>query len=257
MKLPFLKERELRLSLYHILGVYPHNLSIYKQALRHKSRQRLEGEKQYLGNNERLEFLGDAVLDATVGHIVYRHFRKQSEGFLTNTRSKLVQREMLNRLAHEVGLDRLIVYGSQNTAHNSYMGGNAFEALVGALYLDRGYDACMRFMEHRILGRFISLDNIAAKEVNFKSKLIEWAQKRKVELSFQCVEEMRENRSTPVFLFKTVIEGMDGETGRGYSKKESQQQASQSTLKRLQRDKEWVQQIMQLRDDRLSAAVLP
>lgn len=249
IKLPFLKERELRLSLYHILGFYPHMLSLYKQALQHKSAYNQKGNRVN-GNNERLEFLGDAILDATVGHIVYKHFRNKDEGFLTNTRSKLVQRETLNRLAKDIGLSRLIRYGSQNESHNSYMGGNAFEALVGAIYLDRGYNACMRFLERRILKQYMDIDNVAAREVNFKSKLLEWAQKRKVQLCFTLVEEQRENRATPVFIFRATIEGIDCEAGRGYSKKESQQRAAQATLQLLLHDKELVKAILQARDDR-------
>lgn len=265
IKLPFLKERELRLSLYHILGFYPHNLSLYKQALQHKSVFNHKGDSQHAttsmrlngnrvkGNNERMEFLGDAILDATVGHIVYKHFLNKDEGFLTNTRSKLVQRETLNRLAKDIGLSCLICYGSQNESHNSYMGGNAFEALVGAIYLDRGYNACMRFLERRILQRYMDIDNVAAREVNFKSKLLEWAQKRKVQLCFTLVEEQRENRATPVFISRATIEGIDCEAGRGYSKKESQQRAAQATLQHLHHDHELVKAIMQARDNRVLA----
>lgn len=249
MKLPFLRERELRSSLYHILGFYPHRLTLYKQALQHKSGHM---NRRKLGNNERLEFLGDAILDACVGHIVFKHFRKQDEGFLTNTRSKLVQRETLGKLANNIGLNRLIDYSSQSESHNSYMAGNAFEALVGAIYLDRGYNSCMKFMEERILGTYLNIDNVAASEVNFKSKLLEWSQKRKVVLEFQLVDEQRENRATPVFIFRAILEGLDGELGRGYSKKEAQQQAAKATLKVLQRDRQWVQQILQQRDTRLA-----
>ena len=172
IRLHFLDEKEMRRALYEVMGFYPHNVSYYKQALMHKSvGQRNEKGKPL--NNERLEFLGDALLDAVVGHIVYDHFPGKREGFLTNTRSKLVSRDTLGKLAEEMGLKRLIVSSGQNNAHNSYMGGNAFEALVGAIYLDQGYDAVMRFMEKRILAKLINIDKVAYKEVNFKSKLLE------------------------------------------------------------------------------------
>ena len=106
-----------------------------------------------------MEFLGDAILDAVVADIVYKRFEGKREGFLTNTRSKIVQRETLNRLAIEIGLDKLIKYTARQSSHNSYMCGNAFEALVGAIYLDRGYRACEYFMEHRIIGSYINLEN--------------------------------------------------------------------------------------------------
>ena len=183
IKLPFRKEKELYSSVYQIIGLYPHNISFYKMALMHKSVMH-RNKKGKPVNNERLEFLGDAILDAAVGDIVYRHFPGKREGFLTNTRSKLVQRETLNKLANELGINKLILSSGHSLSHNSYMGGNAFEALVGALYLDRGYDACMVFLKERILKQMINIDKVAYKEVNFKSKLIEWSQKNRIKLSF-------------------------------------------------------------------------
>ena len=156
IKLPFRKEKELYLSLYRIIGIIPHDISYYKTALLHKSVAHRNAKGKPV-NNERLEFLGDAILDAIVGDIVYEHFPKKREGFLTNTRSKIVQRDTLNRLAKEMGIDQLILSSGHTSSHNSYLGGNAFEALVGALYLDHGYNACMRFMKKQILGDLINI----------------------------------------------------------------------------------------------------
>lgn len=181
-------------------------------------------------NNERLEFLGDAVLDAVVGDIVYQHFPGKREGFLTNTRSKLVQRDTLNKLAQEMGINQLILSNGHSSSHNSYMGGNAFEALVGAIYLDRGYDACMFFMKNRILAQMINIDKVAYKEVNFKSKLIEWSQKNRVQLEYVLIEQQKDDNGSPVFTYQVEIEGVKGGIGKGYSKKESQQFASKETL---------------------------
>ena len=176
IRLPFRKDKELYLSLRNIIGFVPRDISHYKMALMHKSVMH-RNKKGKPVNNERLEFLGDAILDAAVGDIVYHHFPGKREGFLTNTRSKLVSRETLNRLAVEMGINKLILSSGHSMSHNSYMGGNAFEALVGAIYLDCGYDACMRFLNKRILSQMINIDKVAYKEVNFKSKLIEWSQK--------------------------------------------------------------------------------
>ena len=145
IKLPFRKDKELYFSIQRIVGFYPHRIDYFKQALMHKSIGKRNAKGRPV-NNERLEFLGDAILDAVVGDIVYRHFEGKREGFLTNTRSKIVQRETLNRLAREMGVNELIVSSGHSSSHNSYVGGNAFEALIGAIYLDRGYDACMRFL---------------------------------------------------------------------------------------------------------------
>ena len=249
IKLPFRKDKELYSSLRAIMGFYPRNIEHYKLALMHKSVARRNAKGRPL-NNERLEFLGDAILDAVVGDIVYRHFEGKREGFLTKTRSKLVQRDTLNRLAQEMGINQLILSSTHSNAHNSYMGGNAFEALVGAIYLDRGYDACMRFMQNRILSQIINIDKVAYKEVNFKSKLIEWSQKNRVNLEFALVSQSKEDNSSPVFVYKAVIEGKEAGTGKGYSKKESQQLASKEALQKLRREPQFIDAVFAAKAER-------
>mgnify|MGYP000833216967 FL=1 len=183
-------------------------------------------KRQWL-NNERLEFLGDAVLDAVVADIVYKHFQNKREGFLTNTRSKIVQRETMNRVAVELGLDKMVVYSAKLSSHNNHMYGNALEALIGAIYLDQGYERCKQFMEEKILKNYIDLDKMSRKEVNFKSKLIEWSQKNKMEVSFELIEQSLDRDYNPMFHTEVLIENLPAGTGTGYSKKESQQNAAQ------------------------------
>lgn len=242
MKLPFQKERELRLSLYNILGFYPHHIALYKQALLHKSVMRRNANGRPM-NNERLEFLGDAILSAIVGDIVYEHFPGKREGFLTNTRSKLVQREMLNKLASEMGINRMILSNGHSFAHNSYMGGNAFEALIGAIYLDRGYDACMRFIKKRILANLVNIDTVAEKEVNFKSRLLEYCQKRKFDIEYRMLDTKLDDDGSPMFVFEAAIEGIACGTGEGYSKKESQQKASKAAIQTLKNNQRLFNQL--------------
>lgn len=251
IRLPFRKDKESYLRLYKILGFYPHDITFYKQALIHKSSNK-KGEKDArLNNNERLEFLGDAILDAIVGDIVYQHFVGKREGFLTNTRSKIVQRDTLNKIATEIGLDKLIQSDMHNSSHNSYMGGNAFEALVGAVYLDRGYTYCMKFMKERILSQLINIDKVAYKEVNFKSKLIEWSQKNKVNINFELIEESKDDQGgSPVFLTEVSIEGISCGKGKGYSKKESQQLAAKEALKKLKRNPKLIDEIFAVKSKR-------
>ena len=229
IRLLFRKDKESYFRFYKMLGFYPRNISIYEQALLHKSSS-IKSEQGRLLNNERLEFLGDAILDAVVADIVYKKFEGKREGFLTNTRSKIVQRETLNRLAIEIGLDKLIKYSARQSSHNSYMCGNAFEALVGAIYLDRGYRACKHFMEHRIIGPYINLEKISRKEVNFKSKLIEWSQKNRVELTFELITQSHDQCFSPTFESEVLIEGIPAGRGIGYSKKESQQRAAHEAM---------------------------
>ena len=251
IKLPFRKEKELYLSLYNIIGVLPHNLSFYKTALLHKSVAR-RNDKGKPVNNERLEFLGDAILDAIVGDIVYEHFPGKREGFLTNTRSKIVQRETLNKLANDLGITRLILSSGHSQSHNSYLGGNAFEALVGALYLYHGYTACMKFMKKQILGELINIDKVAYKEVNFKSKLIEWTQKHKICLEFKPLSFGKDKEGSPTFSFQVVLEGIACGEGSGYSKKESQQEAAKVTLQYIRKNTKFADKIFKAKQKRIA-----
>jgi len=255
IRLFFRKDRESYSRFYSILGFYPHDISIYEQALVHKSSS-VKSDKGRPLNNERLEFLGDAILDAIVADIVYKQFTGKKEGFLTNTRSKIVQRETLNKLAVEIGLDKLIKYSTRTSSHNSYMCGNAFEALVGAIYIDRGYDVCKYFMEVKIMKRFIDLEKIAKKEVNFKSKLIEWTQKNKVIASFELIEQFLDQESNPIFQSEILIEGQSAGTGVGYSKKESQQNAAKMALKKIQTIPNFLQEVFNEAQKRKEAEAL-
>ena len=256
IKLPFRKEKELFSSLYGILGFYPRNIEYYKQALMHKSIRKRNDKGKPL-NNERLEFLGDAILDAAVGYIVYRHYEGKREGFLTNTRSKLVSRDTLGKLAVEMGLGNLLLSASHSTSHNSYVEGNAFEALVGAIYLDRGYEACLAFFEKQILGKYIDIDKVAFKEVNFKSKLLEWSQKNRVRLEFKMLKQKTDENGSPIFSFQVMLEGVEGEKGSGYSKKEAQQQASKDTLQRLKREPQFIDAIFAAKTERTKMEEMP
>ena len=242
IRLLFRKDKESYLCFYRMLGFYPRDIRIYEQALLHKSSS-VKSDKGRLLNNERLEFLGDAILDAVVGDIVYQKFEGKREGFLTNTRSKIVSRESLNHVAEQIGLVKLIKFNTRQSAHNSYMGGNAFEALVGAIYLDRGYEYCKYFMEHRIIGQYLNLEKLSRKEVNFKSKLIEWTQKNKVVISFELVSQTLDEFNSPVFETEILIEGIQACKGKGYSKKESQQIAAHETLNKIKKDSAFLERI--------------
>lgn len=254
MKLPFRKNKEFLSALYDILGFYPHNIEIYRIAFSHKSlsyrrdadskkggkdrkannrdrKQRSENTSKPL-NNERLEYLGDAVLETIVSDILFHHFPHKREGFLTSTRSKIVQREALNRLAADMGLEKLILAAQGTRMSHTNIGGNAFEALMGAIYLDRGFKTCQWFINNRVIGRYVDLDNVAQKEVNFKSKLLEWSQKNRININFKDTACDGEKG------FRTVIsiEGITIARGSGRSKKESQQEASKEALTRMRRE---------------------
>lgn len=253
IRLLFRKDKESYLCFYKMLGFYPRNIEIYQQALLHKSSSIKAGKGRLL-NNERLEFLGDAILDAIVADIVYKKFEGKREGFLTNTRSKIVQRETLNRVAVEIGLDKLIKYTTRQSSHNSYMCGNAFEALIGAIYLDRGYRACKKFMEERIINQYLNLEKISRKEVNFKSKLIEWSQKNKFCVEFNLIEQSLDSDQNPIFETQITVENIPAGTGKGYSKKESQQEAAHATLTKIKGDPQFIDAIFAAKAEREKAA---
>lgn len=249
IRLLFRKDKESYLCFYKMLGFYPRNIQLYQQALLHKSSSVKSGKGRLL-NNERLEFLGDAILDAVVADIVYKRFEGKREGFLTNTRSKIVQRETLNRVAVQIGLDKLIKYTTKQSSHNSYMCGNAFEALVGAIYLDRGYRMCKWFMEERIINQYLNLEKVSRKEVNFKSKLIEWSQKNKFVIEFQLMEQSLDEALNPTFKTQILVEAIVAGTGNGYSKKESQQEAAKLTLDKIKKDPLFIDAIFEAKNKR-------
>jgi len=182
-----------------------------------------------------------------VADIIYKYFPNRREGFLTNTRSKIVQRENLNHVAVKLGLHKKVVYSAKLSSHNNHMYGNALEALIGAIYLDQGYRKCFCFVEEEIIKKYMNLDNIARKEVNFKSSLIEWSQKNKMEVSFDLIESFMDNDGNPVFQTSVTLLDYQIGVGIGYSKKESQQNAAKMAVKKLRTDKAFQQVVLELK----------
>ena len=218
---------------YKVLGFYPDKIDYYQLAVRHKSVSILTEEGHQL-SNERLEFLGDAVLNSVVTDILYHRYENQREGFLTNTRSKIVKRDSLNLLAVEIGLDKLVkVTKYVNTHTNNNIYGNALEALMGAVYLDYGYRQCKKFVEQRLIHTFIDLDKVAENEVNFKSRLIEWCQKNRLEPEFILLEEILSKSNKHLFQTSLVINGKTICQATGASKKESQQLVSKIACQQI------------------------
>ena len=251
------KDKEPYLRLYSIMGFYPHDLSLYRVALMHRSTTSTNRQMRHI-NNERLEFLGDAILGAVVADIVYERYKDQQEGFLTTLRSKIVKRETLNDLAVKIGLDKLVIHSDRiASSHNNYMNGNAFEAFIGAIYLDRGYDFCMSFIKERILQYYINIDKMSQKEENYKSKIIEWCQRYQCQFDFVITNEKMEAGNAPKFYAEVVIEGLTCGKGTGYSKKESHQNASHQAFKKVQSDVYFVNSIMDRRNQRINGKIEP
>jgi len=232
LRLLTVRRKEPYFLLSAALGFKPKNFEYYELALLHKS-SLIKDKSGRVLNNERLEFLGDAILDAVVADILYHKFAGKREGFLTNTRSKIVQRETLNKIALDLGLDRMMVVCNKCHSHNVNIYGNAFEALMGAIYLDFGYAKCKHFLENIVFRKYLNINKLAQKEVNFKSRLLEWGQRYKINIVFDLIEETIDSENNPVFQTQIFINGISAGYGVGFSKKESQQNAAKKALKKV------------------------
>ena len=234
IRLLTVRQKEPYLLFHSILGFYPKNLRLYEQAFRHKSAsvRSIDGIRI---NNERLEFLGDAVLNVLVTDILFKKFPLLGEDFLTRSRSNIVQRRTLNKIALDLGLDKLLLTAalSSEFPHQSVYG-NALEALMGAIYLDQGYRRCKQFLEKRILDEYLDLERVAQTEQNFKSALLEWCQQKRSKLVFETSEIQQANPKLARFQAIAIIDGIIVGQGQGLSKKEAQQTASKSGLEYLQ-----------------------
>ena len=243
IKLLFVKDKELYVFIHRITGYYPHDIRLYRLAMVHRSRP-LKLPNGRWCNNERLEFLGDAVLSNVVAEFLYRTYPHRHEGFLTSTRAKIVQRESLNRIGNALHLDRRMTASLHTSSHNNYMCGNALEALIGAVYLDQGHERCSKFIVNRLIKRFFDLNKLVKTEQNFKSRLIEWTQKFHVPIEYELVETHTDSHKNPIFHTAITLGGIFAGDAVGYSKKESHQLASRKALYRLEQDHDFLEQVL-------------
>ncbi len=243
IKLLFIKDKELYVFIHRITGYYPRNIDLYKLAFIHRSKP-VQTEPGKWANNERLEYLGDAVLDNVVAHFLYAAFPDKHEGFLTSTRAKIVQRESLNRIGNILHLDSHVRASVHSSSHNSYICGNALEALVGACYLDQGYERCRKFITERLIKEHFDLNDLVKTEQNFKSRLIEWTQKYRVTIEFELIDSYNDTDKNPVFRTAVILGGVYASDAVGYSKKESHQGASMKALDRLRHDPKFCEQVL-------------
>jgi len=209
-------------TLQLILGFYPKNQLLYEQAFRHKSVAN-EQVDESIESNERLEFLGDAILGAIIAEYVFIKFPYKDEGFLTKLRSKMVSRSFLNQLAVDIGLDTFIET-SPNVNRSNSINGDAFEALIGAIYLDKGYDASKKFVVEKIIKDFIDIKKLIKEESNYKSKLIEWAQSEKLEHQFDTT--LIDQTKIKYFKCELKLNNTLITIGEGSSKKKAEQAAA-------------------------------
>lgn len=215
-------------QLKNILGFKPNRLELYEQAFRHNSSLNSVASAKNQMSNERLEFLGDAILGAIVAEMVFMRYPLKDEGFLTDLRSKIVSRDSLAEIAMKMGLKQLIVTdpGLRNNAIVlRSIGGNALEALIGAVYVDKGYEKVKKFVHERILQHHIDLRELSGMEFNFKSKFIEFAQRSKQKAKFEVVNEKMEGGRRS-YTIKAFLGSEEVGTGKDFSKKKAEQLAA-------------------------------
>lgn len=221
-----IQDNELILAVKNVFGFKPGNISLYKLAFRHKSAAS-PGTNGFKHSNERLEYLGDAVLSSVVADFLFKKFPYKDEGFLTEIRSRIVSRQNLNMLSRKLGLDKMIQTSRENQSVGTSILGDAFEAFVGALYLDKGYRFTYRIIVQKIIQNHLDLDELISKEINFKSKLIEWAQKEKHNIEFVVAEELENSKKLKIYVVNLLIDGQLLSTGKDYSIKKAEQNAAE------------------------------
>lgn len=216
------------LYIKNIFGFFPGNIFLYKLALRHRSVAK-EINKGVKVSNERLEYLGDAVLGTIVADYMFKMFPLKDEGFLTEMRSKIVKRSQLNSLAQKLGIDKLIQSSTENRGQCKSMNGDAFEAFIGAMYLDKGYSFTKKIVINRIINVHLDIDALEKQDLNFKSRLIEWSQKEKKQVEYKVVEEVSKGFKKQ-YVVQVLIDGKAYGKAQDHSIKGAEQRASEKTI---------------------------
>lgn len=225
----FSKERHFYFRLLKILGFLPRHISLYRTAFVHKSVS-LTGKKGEKINNERLEYLGDAILGAIVAEYLFLQFPEGDEGLLTKLRSGIVKRKHLNAISVKIGIPELMKGNLNPANYVKHLYGNTLEALIGAIYLDRGYNSARKFFTRKILNRYVDLIKLVNKDPDYKSRVIERAQKKREEIIFETREVTDKVETAPLFVSVVKLNGQYFGTGRADTKKEAEQKAAKDAL---------------------------
>lgn len=225
--------RNLIKSVVAITGVYPHNIELYKLATQHRSIAK-HNEIGFRESNERLEFLGDAILGAIVAEYLFKKYPLKDEGFLTEIRSRIVNRDALNLVAKKMGVTDIVEYTNNRKNKLAYKSiyGDTLEALIGAIYLDKGYMAARKFIVKKLLRQQYDLEKIIQTNPNYKSKIIEWAHRQNKDIKFE-ITEVKGSSHNRQFMAELQIEGESIAQGNGFSKKKAEQDAAQKTCEKL------------------------
>ncbi len=232
IRIPFLRIPSLHRKIFALTGFRPGNIELYRCALTHKSVSNYSSYGQRI-NNERLEYLGDALLGAIIADYLFNVYHDSNEGFLTKMRAKLVNRDNLNQVAKKMGFDKLIILHNNAVPTKKNLYGNALEAIIGAIYIDKGFNKSKKFIIDKIIRTHFDLDQLEYEDRDFKSQIIQWGQKNKQVISFVSHETIEEVNNQPLFVSTIHIMDMPAGEGIGATKKEAQQHAARQALKNL------------------------
>ena len=223
-------DKKLITAIHTIAGFTPSNLELYKLAVLHSSKGK--ETKGFRESNERLEYLGDAILGAAVADYLFKKYPFKDEGFLTEIRSRIVNRESLNNLARKIGVSSIVQFDHKNAQLQQVILGNALEAIVGAIYLDKGYTRCKKFVIDKLIQPYYNLEVVVSSNTNFKSKIIEWVQRNGKEIKFE-ITITKKAKNTKEFSAQVFISEQPFGLGYGYTKKKAEQDAAQKTCELL------------------------
>lgn len=223
-------EKKLVTAIQTITGFTPSNLSLYKLATLHTSRSK--DNKGFRESNERLEYLGDAILGAAVADYLFKKYPFKDEGFLTEIRSRIVNRDSLNLLARKMGINYIVQFDQKNAQLQQVVLGNTLEAIVGAVYLDKGYLRCKKFVIDKLIQPYFDLDVVIQTNSNHKSKIIEWTQSQSKSVRFELID-VSKSRNQKEFSIQIFIDDQPFGTGFGYTKKKAEQDAALKTCEQL------------------------
>ena len=229
------EDKQLFVALKNIFGFYPGNIFLYKLAFRHKS-QALELNNGSRVSNERLEYLGDAILSAVVADRLFKMFPYKDEGFLTEMRSRIVSRAQLNKLSQKLGIDTLINANTEKNNVYRSMKGDAFEALIGAMYLDKGYNFTRQIVIEKIIRQHFDLHELENNNTNYKSQIIEWSQREKRPVEFVILNEVGHGYNKQ-YVVDILVDKVSMGKGRDYSIKGAEQDAAMKALLQIEAQK--------------------
>jgi ribonuclease-3 len=223
-------DKKLITAIRSIAGFAPSNLELYRLATMHSSRgKEVNGFRE---SNERLEYLGDAILGAAVADYLFKKYPFKDEGFLTEIRSRIVNRESLNNLARKIGISSIVQFDPKNAQLQQVILGNTLEALVGAVYLDKGYIQCKKFVVDKLIQPYFDLEVVIKSNSNHKSRVIEWAQRNSKEIRFEILD-VKKNKNSKEFSAQVFIAEQPFGLGYGFTKKKAEQDAAQKTCQML------------------------